>query len=370
MRPATTPAPWSKRRNLKPRSRRKWGEHREYADAIIWLGIMHGRLAATPKRRGSTGGAYSRSTKRRWAATASRFGQPRHRPRLRNECCEASTSTPKGSSSVALASWNRSRARTSSIWPTPSSAWPMSTSCKASTRESEGLYKRTLAIREQALGANHPEVALPSTTWPTCTRRRASTPTLKATTGVRGDPRAALGDEPATTSPTSLIGLAHLYVARARYADAEGLYKRALAIKEQALGADNPMWRGPSTSWPSCIGAGKACRRRGALKARAGDQRKGEGASHPRGGYPQQSGHRVSAAAKVRRRRGALQARARDLRGELRHDHSVGGNSPQQPGQCSTRRKTSMPTPRSCISERWRSAKRPRREPPGRGGDP
>ena len=64
--------------------------------------------------------------------------------------------------------------------------------------EAEPLYKRSLAIREKALGPDHPDVA------------------------------------------QSLNNLAVLYVDQGRYADAEPLYKRSLAIREKALGPDHP----------------------------------------------------------------------------------------------------------------------------------
>src|SRR5262249_47616791 len=62
--------------------------------------------------------------------------------------------------------------------------------------EAEPLYKRTLAIREKALGPDHPDVS------------------------------------------TSLNNLAQLYYAPGRHAEAEPLYKRSLAICEKALGPD------------------------------------------------------------------------------------------------------------------------------------
>ena len=58
--------------------------------------------------------------------------------------------------------------------------------------------KRALAIREKALGPDHPDVAV------------------------------------------SLNNLAGLYAYQGRYADAEPLFKRALAIREKALGPDHP----------------------------------------------------------------------------------------------------------------------------------
>ncbi|MCP5197002.1 MAG: tetratricopeptide repeat protein [Gammaproteobacteria bacterium] len=64
--------------------------------------------------------------------------------------------------------------------------------------EAEPLYQRALAIRERALGPDHPDVA------------------------------------------HSLHGLAVLYHQQGRYAEAEPLYQRALAIRERALGPDHP----------------------------------------------------------------------------------------------------------------------------------
>ena len=64
--------------------------------------------------------------------------------------------------------------------------------------EGEPLHKRALTIREKALGPNHPDVAL---------------------------------------SLNNLAGINH---AQGRYSDEEPLLKRALAIREKALGPDHP----------------------------------------------------------------------------------------------------------------------------------
>ena len=64
--------------------------------------------------------------------------------------------------------------------------------------EAESLYKRALAIREKALGPEHPSVA------------------------------------------RSLNNLAGLYRAQGRYAEAEPLYQRSLAILERILGPEHP----------------------------------------------------------------------------------------------------------------------------------
>ncbi len=65
--------------------------------------------------------------------------------------------------------------------------------------QAEPLYKRSLAIREKALGPDHPDVA------------------------------------------TSLNNLAELYRAQNQYAQAEPLYKRSLAIREKAFGVSHPL---------------------------------------------------------------------------------------------------------------------------------
>ena len=64
--------------------------------------------------------------------------------------------------------------------------------------EAEPLYKRSLQIREKALGPDHPDVG------------------------------------------QSMNNLALLYEAQGKYAEAEPLYKRALAIVEKAVGPDHP----------------------------------------------------------------------------------------------------------------------------------
>jgi tetratricopeptide (TPR) repeat protein len=64
--------------------------------------------------------------------------------------------------------------------------------------EAESLHERSLAIREEALGSDHPDVAI------------------------------------------TLNNLANLYVAQGWYEEAEPLRERSLAIWEEALGSDHP----------------------------------------------------------------------------------------------------------------------------------
>ena len=78
-----------------------------------------------------------------------------------------------------------------------------------------------------------------------------------------------------------LNNLAELYRSQGRYAEAEPLYKRALAIEEKARGPEHPMSRRRSTIWPSSISAGSLCRGRAALQARTGNREKALGPDHP-----------------------------------------------------------------------------------------
>ncbi len=95
--------------------------------------------------------------------------------------------------------------------PTPP---PASTTCPCCTRpwagrpgEAEPLLQRALAIREAALGAEHPDTA------------------------------------------TSLNNLAGLYQDLGRPGEAEPLMQRALAIREAALGADHPSTHTVRENW-------------------------------------------------------------------------------------------------------------------------
>ena len=118
--------------------------------------------------------------------------------------------------------------------------------------------------------------------------------------------------------PTTLNNLAIVYGHQGKYADAEALYKRALAIEEKALGKDHP-----DVAYAS-----------------------------------QQPGHPVREARQVRRRRGALQARAGDPREGARQRPPRLWPRPSTTWPSCTRAKASTPTPRGSTSARWRSRRR------------
>ena len=69
---------------------------------------------------------------------------------------------------------------------------------RGDVHEAEQLYRRTLVLKENLLGADHPDVAV------------------------------------------TVNNLAVLYKNQGRYAEAERLYRRALTIFERSLGANHP----------------------------------------------------------------------------------------------------------------------------------
>ena len=262
----------------------------------------------------------------------------------------AATPRPSRSTSARSPSARRRWAPTTPMSAPRSTTWPSCTSAQGRYAEAEPLYKRALAIREKALGPDHPDVG------------------------------------------TSLNNLAVLYRAQGRYAEAEPLYKRALAIREKALGPDHPdvgtVAQQPGRAVPS---PGPLRRGRAALQARARHPREGAGARPPRrrhrrsttwpsciddqgryaeaeplykralairekalgpdhpdvGTVAQQPGRALSSPGPLRRGRAALQARAR-------HPREGAG---ARPPRCRHRRSTTWP----CCTETRAATPRPSR---------
>jgi CHAT domain-containing protein/Tfp pilus assembly protein PilF len=106
--------------------------------------------------------------------------------------------------------------------------------------DAEPLYKRSLAIREKSLGPDHPDVA----------NSLNNLALLYNDQGRYADAeplyRRSLAIVEKSLGPyhphvaTVLTGLAYLYHEQSRYADAEPLYKRSLAIWEKSLGPNHP----------------------------------------------------------------------------------------------------------------------------------
>ncbi|MEB3164920.1 MAG: tetratricopeptide repeat protein, partial [Prochlorothrix sp.] len=106
--------------------------------------------------------------------------------------------------------------------------------------EAEPLYKRSLSIREEQLGADHPDTAQSlnnlAALYQSQGRYSEAEPLYKRSLLIREQQLGA--DHPDTA--TSLNNLAGLYESQGRYSEAEPLYTRSLAITEQQLGADHP----------------------------------------------------------------------------------------------------------------------------------
>ena len=106
--------------------------------------------------------------------------------------------------------------------------------------DAEPLLKRSLAIQEQALGPNHPEVASLlnnlAEVYESQGRYADAEPLLKRSLAIRENAR---HPNPADVAE-SLGNLAGVYSDQGRYAEAESLYKRALAITEKTSGPNHP----------------------------------------------------------------------------------------------------------------------------------
>ena len=124
--------------------------------------------------------------------------------------------------------------------PRASTTWPCSTATQGRYAEAEPLYQRALALREQALGPDHPEVAHSLNNLAGSTGRRGATPRPSPSTS---GPWPSASRRWGPTHPQvadSLNNLAVLYHAQGRYGEAEPLYQRALAVCERALGPEHP----------------------------------------------------------------------------------------------------------------------------------
>ena len=221
-------------------------------------------------------------------------------------------------------------------------------------------YKRSLAIREKALGPDHPDVAQSlgnvASLYEVLGRYADAEPLYKRALAIR---EKALGpDHPDVAQ--SLGNLAYVYQVQVRYADAEPLYKRALAIREKALGPDHPDVAQSLGNLACAIpSTGSLRRRRAAVQARAGDPRKGAGARSSRcGSKPQQPGDRVPSPGPLRRRRAAAtSARWRSAKRRWALIIPMWLQASTTWRTC-TEPRAAPPTPSRCSNAHWRSSKR------------
>ncbi|MEO0309547.1 MAG: tetratricopeptide repeat protein, partial [Gloeomargarita sp. DG02_3_bins_56] len=103
------------------------------------------------------------------------------------------------------------------------------------------LAQRSLAIREQALGKDHPDVATSlnnlAALYESQGNYGAALPLYQRSLAIREQ---ALGKDHPDVA-TSLNNLANLYQLQGNYGAALPLYQRSLAIYEKALGKDHPL---------------------------------------------------------------------------------------------------------------------------------
>ena len=110
---------------------------------------------------------------------------------------------------------------------------------KGDVAGAEPLYRRSLAIREKTLGPEHPDVADSLNILANLLSKRGdltgAEPLYRRALAIR---EKALGPDHPTVG-NSLNSLANLLYAKGDLAGAESLYRRALAIREKALGPEH-----------------------------------------------------------------------------------------------------------------------------------
>jgi tetratricopeptide (TPR) repeat protein len=106
--------------------------------------------------------------------------------------------------------------------------------------EAMSLAQRALPILEKALGPDHPNVAATLNTlgviYASQGRNSDAEPLIKRALAIYE--KASGPDQPRVAN--TLNFLAMLYTSRGQYVDAEPLYRRVLAIREKSLGPDHP----------------------------------------------------------------------------------------------------------------------------------
>ena len=106
--------------------------------------------------------------------------------------------------------------------------------------KAEPLYQRSLAIREKALGKEHPDVATSLNSLANLYTNQGNyekaEPLYQRSLAIR---EKALGKEHPDVA-SSLNNLGELYRNQGNYEKAEPLYQRSLAIREKALGKEHP----------------------------------------------------------------------------------------------------------------------------------
>ena len=214
--------------------------------------------------------------------------------------------------------------------------------------KAEPLVRRALAIREKALGTDHPDTATePQQPGGAVPSHGRATPRPSRCTGApwRSGRKHSAG---ASRHRNSLNNLAVLHEAMGDYAEAEPLYRRALAILEKALGPGAPRHRDqPQQPGGAAHAMGDYARPSRCIRRALAIRRKRSARTSRHRQQPQQPGGAVQGDGGLRQSRAALPARAGDL-----------------PRKRSAR---SIPTPQSAsttwrrFTARWATTPRPSR---------
>ena len=125
------------------------------------------------------------------------------------------------------------------IPPEASTIWHNSTFRTRQVPRGRALFKRALAIREKAFGADHPSPPQASTIWrplPNKANTRRPSLSTNAPWPSMRRPSALITRIPPQVSTVWHISTTH----KASTPRPSRFYKRALAIREKALGSDHP----------------------------------------------------------------------------------------------------------------------------------
>ena len=266
-----------------PSRRRRWAATTPTSPprSTTWRELYRGK-ADTPRPSRSTSARLAISEKA-LGPDQPRCGHPAQQPRPPLHCARALRARPSRSTSAAWRSWRRrwgptTRRRNHAQQPRRALSRP-----RPLRRGRAALQARARHPREGA-GARPPRcrqslnnLALLYHAQGPLRRGRAALQARPRHPGKGAGARASrCGHHRSTTS-------AELYRAQGRYAEAEPLYKRSLAIREKALGPDHPdvatvaQQPGPAPSF-----AGPLRRGRAALQARTRHPREGARARPPR----------------------------------------------------------------------------------------
>ena len=249
---------------------------------------------------------------KRPGAGASRYGRQPQQPGRSVSRPGQLCARPSRCISGRWRSGKRPWGRSIRIRPPASTTW-QAVSRPGQVRQAEPLYQRALAIREKALGPEHPDTATSLNNLADLYRDQGKyAPGGAAVSAGAGDQGKGPG------AGASRHGHQPQQPGRSvsrpgQLRQAEPLYQRALAIDEKVLGPEHPARPRASTTWQICIATRASMPGRAAVSAGAGDQGKGPGAGASGNGHqPEQPGQFICRPGQYAPGRAAVSAGAGD----------------------------------------------------------